>query len=57
MLFMFYYASSFEQDLSMWCVSKILSAPDGFDLGAKFQDVSAYKPKWGQTDTCPSTDI
>ena len=45
---MFQNASSFDQDLSGWCVSNIASAPADFDSGATAW-VSA-RPSWG---TCP----
>lgn len=45
---MFYGATSFNQDLSGWCVSNIPSLPNGFDTGATSWVLP--KPIWG---TCP----
>ncbi|WP_366513687.1 BspA family leucine-rich repeat surface protein [Psychrobacter sp.] len=45
---MFAGASSFNQDLSQWCVANIASKPNNFD-----NDATAWtkpKPVWG---TCP----
>jgi hypothetical protein len=46
---MFRDATSFNQDLSNWCVSLIASPPTGFDTGATSWSLS--RPIWG---TCPS---
>ncbi|KAI8100464.1 hypothetical protein M9435_006948 [Picochlorum sp. BPE23] len=42
---MFDYASSFNQNLSAWCVSKILSEPYLFSANCPL--VALNKPKWG----------
>jgi hypothetical protein len=46
--FMFYYANSFNQDLSEWCVSNISSQPSNFASGATSWTLP--QPIWG---TCP----
>ena len=46
---MFYNASAFNQDLSMWCVSYLTAMPIEFNTGATFL-VGAKLPIWG---TCP----
>jgi hypothetical protein len=48
MLGMFYDASSFNQDLSNWCVSRISAEPLNFDLNADLWVLP--RPVWG---TCP----
>jgi hypothetical protein len=48
MVQMFRDATSFNQDLSNWCVSLIASPPTGFDTGATSWSLS--RPIWG---TCP----
>ena len=45
---MFYNSSSFNQDLSGWCVTLIPSTPVNFDTGASSWVLS--RPVWG---TCP----
>jgi len=45
---MFYLATSFNQDLSGWCVSLIPSEPSLFDAGASAWALP--RPVWG---TCP----
>jgi len=45
---MFAGASSFNQDLSGWCVSNIMALPTGFDNGATSWVLD--RPVWG---TCP----
>jgi len=45
---MFSFASSFNQDLSDWCVSNISSEPNGFSASSAL--TNANKPVWG---TCP----
>ena len=47
---MFQEASSFNQDLSQWCVSLISSKPGGFDNGSAFAGATVKQPQWG---TCP----
>jgi len=46
---MFYEATSFNQNLSGWCVSPITVAPTDFDTGATSWVLD--RPVWG---TCPS---
>jgi hypothetical protein len=46
---MFENASSFNQDISGWCVSNINSEPINFLFSSALTD--ANKPVWG---TCPS---
>jgi hypothetical protein len=50
MNYMFYYASSFDQNLSGWCVTDILFKPSGFDDGAPIQSYPEKLPIW---ETCP----
>jgi len=45
---MFAGADSFNQDLSSWCVSNIMSEPIFFSIDSSLE--SANKPIWG---TCP----
>jgi len=45
---MFEYATSFNQDLSNWCVSYFSSEPSYFDHGAN--SWTQPRPVWG---TCP----
>ena len=53
MVAMFSYASSFNQDLTGWCVTNITSEPSKFaTLSALITD--ANKPVWG---TCPDYNI
>jgi hypothetical protein len=47
---MFENASSFDQDISGWCVSQIGSEPSNFDTGSGFDGDTAKQPNWG--DTC-----
>jgi len=49
MYYMFYSATSFNQDLSGWCVSPITSEPSSCDNGATAWVLA--RPVWG---TCPS---
>jgi len=44
---MFWFASSFNQDLSGWCVSNFSSMPAEFSSGTIYQ---SNLPVWG---TCP----
>jgi len=44
---MFVGARAFDQDISDWCVSQILSKPADFDTGAAFEDQPWYQPRWG----------
>ena len=43
-----YYAQSFNQDLSGWCVTKIASEQTGFAISSALTNTN--KPIWG---TCP----
>ena len=52
MEFMFYYATSFNQNLNDWCVTNINSEPNNFSSGAPLGLDS--KPIWG---TCPDYNI
>lgn len=45
---MFGSAKAFNQDLSMWCVTNILTKPEGFDSGSQL--TPEQLPVWG---TCP----
>jgi len=47
---MFQYATSFNKDLSGWCVTNIPSEPGGFDTGATIESYPEKLPVWG---TCP----
>jgi len=47
---MFYGASLFNQNLSGWCVTNILSKPTNFDYGSAFEGVTSVQPDWGN---CP----
>jgi hypothetical protein len=38
---MFYRASSFDQDISAWCVAQITQKPSNFDQEAGFEGVNA----------------
>ena len=49
MTYMFFNASSFNRDLSGWCLSLITNAPSNFDTGASSWALD--RPVWG---TCPS---
>jgi hypothetical protein len=52
MYYMFAFASSFNQDISNWCVINIGSEPDWF---SRFSVISSFnKPIWG---TCPTATI
>jgi hypothetical protein len=48
MSFMFQGATSFDQDLTQWCVSKFLSIPDSFSKESGL--TPGNHPVWG---TCP----
>jgi hypothetical protein len=51
MIQMFYGASSFNQDLSGWCVTNILSLPSNFyNLASAWTGLPGTAPQWG---TCP----
>jgi len=52
MSYMFYYASSFNQDISTWCVSNISSEPSQFSTNTPLSE--SNKPVW---DTCPTLGI
>lgn len=47
---MFSEASSFDQNISSWCVSQISTKPSDFDLNAGFDGDSSKQPNWG--DPC-----
>jgi hypothetical protein len=47
---MFLHASSFNQDISAWCVEQITQKPSNFDEKAGFESVNAKQPNWG--DAC-----
>ena len=49
MNYMFNEATSFNQNLSGWCVSLITTEPSNFDTGATSWTLA--RPVWG---TCPS---
>lgn len=49
---MFADAISFNQNLSGWCVSNILSEPDGFSLNSPLSPEN--KPQWG---SCPFVSV
>ena len=51
MRWMFKGASSFNQNISKWCVSEISTKPEDFDTDAGFEGKTELQPKWG---TCPS---
>ena len=44
---MFSSASSFDQDISSWCVSLIPTKPTDFDTGTLVSWTTAEKPNWG----------
>tara|TARA_B110000977_G_scaffold34223_1_gene45725 strand:+ start:8877 stop:9089 length:213 start_codon:yes stop_codon:yes gene_type:complete len=48
MSYIFYFAQSFNQDLSGWCVTKIASEQTGFATSSAL--TNANKPFWG---SCP----
>ena len=45
-------ASSFNQDISSWCVTNITSEPDIFSINSPLSE--SNKPVWG---TCPTAGI
>jgi hypothetical protein len=48
---MFYGASVFDQDISGWCVTGLItSPPTNFDVGTPASWEASEKPVWG---TCP----
>jgi hypothetical protein len=47
---MFSGASSFNQDISAWCVEQITQKPPYFDDDAGFGGDNTKKPNWG--DAC-----
>ena len=49
---MFMFASSFNQDLSLWCVTNLTSEPESFSANSSLSE--SNKPVWG---TCPTTPI
>jgi hypothetical protein len=44
---MFYGASSFNQDISTWCVELIATKPGNFDFEANPGFTEAKQPNWG----------
>jgi hypothetical protein len=42
---MFYKSSSFNQNLSSWCVSQFIDEPENFSTGSALTE--SNKPKWG----------
>jgi hypothetical protein len=52
MALMFKYASSFNQNISVWCVTNIISQPIDFSLNSPL--IESYKPLWG---TCPTASV
>jgi hypothetical protein len=44
---MFLNASSFDQDISSWCVAIIPVQPTNFDTGTPISWTTAEKPQWG----------
>jgi hypothetical protein len=44
---MFYETSSFNQDLSGWCVEQISNAPNNFDTDANNWVLPNSRPIWG----------
>jgi hypothetical protein len=49
--YMFYGASSFNQNLNRWCVNTIYVKPDGWDTGTNAWVKTNRQPIWG---TCPT---
>jgi hypothetical protein len=49
---MFFYAYSFNQDISSWCVTNIDSEPGRFSIESPLSE--SNKPIWG---TCPTASI
>jgi len=45
MVYMFYNASAFNQDLTSWCVTNISTLPSDFNTGSGL--VSSNLPVWG----------
>ena len=43
-----FYMTSFNQDISKWCVQSIGAAPNGFSGGSPFHGNPAFQPLWGQ---------
>ncbi|RLA71115.1 MAG: hypothetical protein DRG24_05880 [Epsilonproteobacteria bacterium] len=41
MPYMFYYAFTFDRDISRWCISRITTKPNNFDKGSAFADETA----------------
>jgi hypothetical protein len=52
MVLMFTYATSFNQDLSTWCVTNISSEPSDFSFDSPLSE--SNKPVWG---TCSTASI
>ena len=50
MIAMFEAAASFNQDISGWCVTNIVSEPNNFSINSPLSEIN--KPDWG---TCPTT--
>ncbi len=49
-------ASSFDQDLSGWCVRNIDSAPQHFDRNSGFEGQTTKQPNWGTCGTPHASD-
>ena len=43
-----FYKTSFNQDISQWCVQLIGAAPNSFSRDAPFNGNAAFQPLWGQ---------
>ena len=43
-----FYKTSFNQDISQWCVQLIGAAPNSFSSVAPFNGNAAFQPMWGQ---------
>jgi len=52
MSYMFSFASSFNQDISSWCVTNIDSEPSAFSLNSPLSE--SNKPIWG---SCPTASL
>ena len=50
--YMFCEAESFNQDLSSWCVTNIVSEPPGFSIESPLSE--SNKPAWGTDDVNPT---
>jgi surface protein len=43
-----FYKTSFNQDISQWCVQSIGAAPTSFSADSPFDGNAAFQPLWGQ---------